>query len=397
MKSFTLYTPTRIFFGEDADSNIGPALSSYGFKKVMIHYGSNRVVNNDLMKKVTDQLDQAGIAYCELGGVEPNPKITLVRKGVEFAREQQVDFILGIGGGSVCDSSKAIALGLATGMDPWDVISNGVKPEKPFPVGVVLTMAAAGSEMSNSCVITNSELSLKRSTNQDANRMLVAFMNPRNTITVPPFQTAAGSVDMMMHTMERYLTDEPATPLTDGIAVSLLRTVREQTELVVKDPSNVEARGELMWASSLAHNCLTGCGRNMTFTVHKLEHDFSGFKDSITHGAGLAVLFPAWVLHEYKHGIDRFYTWARDVWDADPDGTAATDEQKEQAILAGVSNLKKTYSSWGMPSTLADLGISPSDYETVANLTTNNGTKTIPSFGRQIGKEEILEIYKLAE
>ncbi len=398
MQSFIYNTPTKIIFGIDAETHIAEELTRLKVKKVLLHYGSDRIKNNGLFSKVVDQLDKADIEYIELGGVQPNPKIELVREGVELCKQNDVDFILAIGGGSVVDSSKAMAIGLATGLDPWKVITDHIVPKDEFKIGVVLTIAAAGSEMSSSVVITDPERNLKRSTSLETIRPAIAFMNPQNTVSVSPFQTAAGSVDILMHTMERYLTDEAPTPLTDALAEGLVRCVIEQTNRVLANPEDIDARAEIMWASSLSHNGLTGCGRSMTFTAHKIEHDLSGFKDEITHGAGLAVVFPAWCEYERKRRIERFYTWAKNMWGVDKDGLCAGDEEKmDEAILEGIQTMKETFKSWNMPQNLDDLGIKPADYDTVIALTTENNTRQIPSFGRFIGADEIREIYSLME
>lgn len=391
MDSFVYNTPTKVYFGVGAVSNLAKEISSRGFRKVLLHFGGGSIRRNGVYEQVVEQLDDAGVSIVELPGVEPNPKIALARVGVDLCRREDVDFILGVGGGSVADSCKAIALGLGTGLDPWEAIVGNILPDKPFPTGIVLTVAAAGSEMSNSCVMTNEELHLKRSANHDANRLVVAFCDPAYTLTVPAYQTAAGSVDIMMHTMERYLTDEPPTPLTDAIAVALLRVVMDSQDTLVTDPGDLQARSDIMWASTLSHNDLTGCGRNKTFTAHKIEHDLSGYRDTIVHGAGLAVIFPAWCEFEYQRGTERFYTWARDVW-----GVERPDDH-DAAIRQAIDTMRAKFRSWGMPTTLTELGLGPDDYPKTVALTTANGTKTIPSFGRQIGVEEILQIYRLAQ
>ena len=391
MMNFIYDVPTKVYFGEDAETHIGEALASIGSKKVLVHYGSERVRKTGLLAKVTAELDAAGIAWVELGGVEPNPKVGLVRKGVELARQEGVDFLLAVGGGSVCDSVKGIAMGLTTGKDPWEVVIAGVAPKQRFPMGAVLTLSAAGSEMSDSCVLTNEEFALKRGINGSHNRMTFAFMNPANTVTVPAWQTAAGTVDIMIHTMERFLTDEEATPLTDNIAVGIMRRVIECGALLRDNPADLNARADIMWASSLAHNDLTGCGRHKTFTAHKSEHDFSGLHDNITHGAGLSVIFPAWVMHEYKMGPERFAEWAVRIWDAE------RGEDLESTIKDGVHRMRAFYKSLGMPVTIEELGITPDEYEKLADLTTAGGTRTLPSFGHALTKEDIIDLYRLAE
>jgi len=359
------YVPTKVYFGTDAESHIGEALTAMGVKKVLLHYGGGSIKKTGLYDKVTGQLKVAGIEWVDFGGVEPNPKLSMVREG--------------------------IALGLALNVDPWEAVVKNLIPEKQFPMGLVLTISAAGSEMSNSCVITDAEHNLKRACNHDMNRPALAFMNPENTLTVPPYQTAAGVVDIMMHTMERYLTNEPDTPLTDGIAEAVLASAKDCGTRLMRDPGDLDARSDMMWASSLAHNDITGCGRNKTFPAHKIEHDLSGAHDNITHGAGLAVVFPAWCRFEYKRGIDRFYKWAVNVWQAEPG------EDKEKTILEGIGKMVSYFKSLGMPTTMGELGITPAEYEHIAGLTTNGDTTQLLSYGRTIGRKEIIEIYRLAE
>lgn len=392
MKSFVYYAPTKVFFGFDAEKHIAPALKSLGVKKVLLHYGGGSIKKIGLYDNVVYELEQAGISYIDFGGVEPNPKIDMVRKGVQICKENGVDFILGIGGGSVSDSAKAISFGAASELDPWHIIEMNTPPANPIPMGLVLTIAAAGSEMSNSCVITNSTLNLKRGCNSDQGRPVFAFMNPKTTVTVPMYHTAAGAVDIMMHTMERYLTADGDTPLTDGIAESVLLSVKRSMAVLLNDPENLEARSEIMWASSLAHNDITGCGRNKTFTCHKIEHDLSGLHDDITHGAGLAVVFPAWCKYVYHNDIDRFYKWSVRIWDAQPC------DDKEKSIIEGIKNMEHTFKLWGMPSSMSELGISECEYDTIANLTTSGGTSEVKSFGGQtLGKKELFDIYHLME
>ena len=394
MRNFKFYTPTKIYFGTDAESFIGEDLKGRGATKVLIHYGSERVRKNGLFDKVAAQLEAAGIDYVALGGVQPNPTIQLARRGIELCRKEGVDFLLAVGGGSVLDSTKAIRLGLSQDIDPWESITKGINPAHPFPMGCVLTMAAAGSEMSNSCVLTDAERHLKRGCNFDGNRPDVAFMNPENTLSTPAYQTAAGITDIMMHSMERYLTNEPATPLTDAVCLGILRTVKEEGAALMKDLNNVELRGEIMWAGTISHNNLTELGRaKRTFTAHRIEHDISGVHD-VTHGAGLAVVFPAWCLAEALYGPERFYSLMHELWDAPQ---ADTEEEMLESVKAGVANMRAYYKSLGMPTTMAELGVSPDEYEYISGLTTGGGEILAPSFRGKLTQQDIIEIYKLAE
>lgn len=392
MRNFEYYTPTKVFFGKGVEDKLGTTIKELGYKKVLLHYGSGSVKKSGLYDKIVKNLEEAGISYCELGGVEANPKLGLVRKGLEISKNENVDLILALGGGSVIDSAKAIALGLANDVDPWYMIENPSEFTSPknFPVGVVLTLAAAGSEMSDSCVITNEETNIKRSINVDANRPVFAFMNPELTFTVSKYQTGCGIVDIMMHTMERYFSPDKDADLTDRISEGLLVSVKNAGPIAIAEPDNYEARATLMWASSLSHNELTGCGRRKIMPAHKMSHDFSGFFN-ISHGAALSVLFPAWAKYEYKKDVSKFAQFATRVWGIEPDF-----DNLDKTALEGIETMKNYFSSLGMPVTMQEIGISPKDYEGLVNSTTNNGKEEIPSYD-SLSKSDILNIYKLAE
>lgn len=390
MNNFQLYTPTRVYFGNDAEQHIGPALQQQNCRKVLVHYGIGSVVKNGILDKVTSQLEAAKIDYVLFGGAEPNPKLGLVREGIELCRKENVDFILAVGGGSVIDSAKAMGLGLAGNRDPWDYFTGAAVPEKSFPIGAVVTIAAAGSETSNSCVITNEEEKLKRSVNSDLNRPVMAFMNPEFTFTVSPYQTSCGIVDIMMHTLERYFNSTPYTPLTDSFAESLLICVRDAGRIALENPEDYDARATLLWASSVSHSGITGCGKNTTFTCHKLEHDVSGVFDKVAHGAGLAVLFPAWAMYVYKKDLARFCRYAERVWDISPQIS------DEDTAKMGIKATKSFFKSIGMPTTMCELGITPEHYHAIANKSTYSDRRTIPSYV-SLHKKDILDIYKLAE
>lgn len=392
MENFVYYTPTKVLFGRGVEAQIGQELKKLGANRVLIHYGGGSIMRSGLYDKVTASLAEADIAYTALGGVEPNPKIDLVRTGIAQCKAEKVDFILAVGGGSVLDSSKAIAHGYAENRDPWEYVTSGQAPQKTTPLGAVLTLAAAGSEMSDSCVISNPQMHLKRGISTPLNRPLIAFMNPENTFTVSKFQTGCGIVDTMMHTLERYCTPTQDAMLTDRIAEGLLISVKEAGKRAIENPEDYEARAALMWASSLAHNGLTGSGRKYAFTVHKLEHDFSGLYDHIAHGAGLAVLFPAWARTVYMQDVMRFAQLATRVWECPMDF-----EHPERTALAGITAMKTYFSKIGMPVTMQQLKITPADYDAIIALTTADGTKTPPSVYGEMTRERILEVYRAAE
>ena len=303
MQNFTFHTPTKVFFGKDTEKQVGEIIKSYGFSKVLFHYGSGSIKKSGLYDTVVNSLQENGIRFVELGGVEPNPKLSLARKAAELARTEQVDLILAVGGGSVLDSAKAAAAGAYYGCDPWEFSSKKRVPEKAIPVGTILTLAASGSEMSDSCVITNEDGWLKRGFNAPSNRPLFSIMNPELTYTVSKYQTGCGIVDIMMHTLERYFSLNGENPLSDALAEGLLKTVAEAGRRAIENPADYEARATLMWAGSLSHNGLTGCGKTFMMRCHQLEHELSGAYDRVAHGAGLAVLFPAWAKYIYTYNV----------------------------------------------------------------------------------------------
>ncbi|NLP16294.1 MAG: iron-containing alcohol dehydrogenase [Clostridiales bacterium] len=391
MYDFEYYAPTKVFFGRDSDEKIGTVLRDYGASRILLHYGRGSAEKSGLLDKVRKSLSEAGLEYIEFGNVEANPKIDLIRRGIELSKKENIDFILAVGGGSVIDSAKSISLGLAHDMDPWEMITSQIMPTKNFPIGVVLTHAAAGSEMSNSHVVTNPEYNLKRSLNHDLLRPIFAFMNPENTYSVSKYQTGCGIVDILMHTCERYFTIDEDNDLTDRISEGLMVAVKNAGIEAIKDPYNYEARATLMWASSLSHNGLTGCGKKILFPVHKMEHDFSGLFDHVAHAAGLSVLFPAWAKYVYKHDIRKFSQFATRVW-----GVEMNYDNPERTALRGIEVMTEYFRQIGMPTTMKELGINPEDYESIVNLTTDNGKKTIASYV-ELTKEDILNIYRLAE
>lgn len=392
MQNFEYYTPTKVFFGRGVEEKLGQTIRDLGFRKILLHYGSGSIKKTGLYDKITKNLTELGISYCELGGVEPNPKLSLVREGVELGKRENVDMILAVGGGSVIDSAKAIGLSLANDLDPWYMVENYRKLDKieKFPVGVVLTLAAAGSEMSNSLVITHDEAKLKRSINTDANRPIFAFMNPELTYSVSKYQTACGIVDIMMHTMERYYSPEKGADLTDRISESLLVSVKDAGLVVINEPDNYEARATLMWASSLSHNGITECGRSRLMPAHRISHDISGIFE-VAHGAALSVVFPAWAKYEYKKDIEKFAQMATRVW-----GIELDEDNPEKTALLGIETMKEYFRTIGMPVSMKEIGIEEKDYELLVNATTNNGKAGVESYD-VLSKEDILNIYKLAQ
>ena len=387
MENFEFYSPTRIIFGRGTEEKVGELTKEYG-TKVLLHYGGGSIKKYGLYDKVVKSLQDAGVDFIELGGVQPNPRLGLVKEGIKICRENDIDFILAVGGGSVIDSAKAISLGVPYEGDVWDFFMGKALPDKNLPVGVVLTIPAAGSESSNSVVITKEEGLLKRSCNNDINRPVFAIMNPELTFTLPPYQTASGVVDMMAHIMERYFTHQTDVDLTDGLCESMLKTIMKNALIVMEEPDNYDARAELMWAGTLAHNGLVGTGRIGDWASHAIEHELSAMYD-VAHGAGLAVVFPAWMKYVYKHNVNRFAQFAVNVFNVDYDFA-----NPERTALEGIRRLVDFFRKIGMPTNLEELGIPDDRLEEMASKCKrpNNGRL---GYFVPLTEEDILEILKL--
>jgi alcohol dehydrogenase YqhD (iron-dependent ADH family) len=332
-----------------------------------------------------DSLNSNDIIVVEKGGVEPNPKLSFIRDAIAIAKAEKVEFILAVGGGSVIDSCKYTALGAVTDKDVWDIATGKEKPVSALPVGCILTHSAAGSEMSSSAVITNMDNNMKKGLSSELNRCKFAIMNPELTFTVSKYQTACGIVDIMAHTMERYFTTAEPTDLTDRISESILKSVINAGKILMENPKDYNARANMMWASSLSHNNLTGCGRENFLAVHQLEHAVSGIFDEVAHGAGLAVLYPAWAKFVLNANPKRFATFARGVFDIKED-----DDLKAGAM--GIEKLSEFFLSLGMPSRLSDFNIKESDIDALALNCSFNKTRIVKSY-IPLGFDEVKEIF----
>lgn len=391
MNNFLYNTPTKVFFGSGEENKIGEIIASYGFKKILFHYGSGSIKKSGLYDLVVSKLRENNIEFVELGGVSPNPKLSLVYEGIKMVRENGCEMILAVGGGSVIDSAKAIGDGAVYDGDVWDFYKKIKAPKSHVPVGVILTLSAAGSEMSDSSVITNEKTKEKRGVSSPEHRCLFAVMNPELTYSVSKFQTGCGVVDIMMHTMERYYSVNDNTILTDNLGLGLCKAVVEAGRVAINNPNDYNARAELMWASSLSHNSLTGCGKEYYMPVHQIEHEVSGMFDNIAHGAGLSVLFPAWAKVVYKSDIPRFKKFAEFVFDVDP--TGKTDDE---VAYEGIIKLEEFYKSIDMPTRLSELNIYEDSFEALARNYTFQGTREIPD-RVLIGYDKALEILKMAK
>ena len=350
MKDFKYYAPTEVVFGEQSEEQLAALVKKYGGTKVLVHYGGRSAEKSGLLDKICHLLSQGGIPYVKLGGVVPNPRLSLAKKGIEICRKEGVNFILAVGGGSVIDSSKCIAYGVCMAGDVWDLYFGKVEaPETMLPVASVLTIPAAGSEMSEASVITNEDGDVKQGYSNDMSRPKFAIMNPRRTFTLPPYQTAAGVTDMMMHTMERYFSKDDDMDFTTDLAEAALRNIRNAVFEVLKDPENYRYRAQIMWGGSLMHNGLTGCGISDDWATHQIEHELSGMFD-VTHGAGLAAIWPSWARYVMHENLSRFVRFAVNVMDVpndftDPEGTA----------LRGIEAMERFYNAIGMPKNIKEL------------------------------------------
>ncbi len=394
MANATFYTPTEVIFGKGTENETGKMVKKYGGKKVLLHYGGGSVIRSGLLERVKTSLAAEGIDAVELGGVVPNPHLAKVYEGIELSKKEGVDFILAVGGGSVIDSAKAIAYGLGEPEeDVWDLYEHTRQAKASFPIGAVLTIAAAGSEMSDSSVITNTENGEKRGYNSNLCRAKFAIMNPELTVTLPDYQTEAGCTDIMMHTMERYFTQGECMEITDEIAEGLLRTVMKNALILHKDPANYNARAEVMWASSLSHNGLTGIGhQGSDFASHRLEHEMGGMFD-VTHGAGLAAIWGSWARYVYKENLPRFVRFADKVMGV----TRKDGMSDEEFVLDGIAAMEDFYRSIGMPTNMKELGIAPTE-EQILEMADGCARATGGKVGtaKVLYQEDMAAIYRMA-
>lgn len=360
MQSFEFYSPTRFVFGKGTETQVGSLIRDLSGTRVLLVYGGGSVKRSGLYDRVVASLDASGLLHCEISGVRPNPRSGLVYEGIELGRREGVDFVLPVGGGSAIDTAKAIALGIPYDGDFWDFYCGKTAPKTVLKHGVVLTIPAAGSEGSNSSVITQEDGMLKRGLSTDLNRPLFAVMNPELTYTLPPYQTACGIVDMLAHIMERYFTNTEHVDLTDRMAEALMQTIVRTAPEVMQNPDSYEARANIMWAGMLAHNNSVGVGREQDWASHQIEHELSALYDC-AHGAGLAVTFPAWMRYVYQHDVMRFAQFAVRVWGCDMDY-----RNPEDTALEGIRRMEAFFSSIGMPVTFAQLGAKEEDIPALA-------------------------------
>ena len=392
MKDFKYYAPTEVVFGEQSEEQVARLIKKYGGTKVLVHYGGKSAERSGLLGKICGLLTEGGIPFVSLGGVVPNPRLSLAKQGIELCRKEGVDFILAIGGGSVIDSAKCIAYGVCMEGDVWDLYLGNATPTTMLPVGCVVTIPAAGSEMSEASVITNEDGDVKLGYSNNLSRPKFAIMNPKRTFTLPPYQTAAGVTDMMMHTMERYFTKDDDMDFTTDIAEAMLRSIKTAVFAVLRNPEDYRYRAQIMWGGSLMHNGLTGCGVTDDWATHQLEHELSGMFD-VTHGAGLAAIWPSWARYVMNENLPRFVRFAVNVMDVpndftDPEGTA----------LRGIEAMERFYHAIGMPTTIRELigrDVTDDEIREMARKCSRDYTATCGAL-RVLHADDMEAIYRMA-
>ena len=388
MENFTFYSPTYFVFGKGTESKAGECVKQFGGSKVLLHYGGGSVVRSGLLDRVKKSLEMQNISYVELGGAKPNPRSGLVYEGIELCRREKVDFILPVGGGSAIDSAKAIAIGVPYSGDFWDFFE-GKTIEKALPVGTILTIAAAGSEGSCNTVITKEEGMLKRGTGSDLLRPLFSILNPELTYTLPAYQKACGAVDIMAHVFERYFTNTTGVEVTDRLCEAILLTMIKEVPKAIANPTDYDSHANVLWAGMVAHNNICGVGREQDWASHGIEHELSALYD-VAHGAGLAVVFPAWMKYVMKQDMNRFAQIAMRVW-----GCQLDEANPEKTAREGISRFEEFLKSIGMPRTFAEIGAKAEDIPFLVKNIGLKGTKTIGAFVK-LREEDVAEIYRLA-
>ena len=402
MRDFVYYSPTRFVFGRKMVDTTGAEMAAMGFNRVLLVYGKGSVVRSGVLDRVKASLEAAGVSYVEAGGVRPNPEVNWVRDAIAKARENEVDGVLAVGGGSTIDAAKATAFGVPYDGDVWDFFAKGQKIEKCLPIAVVLTIPAAGSEASASCVISCDAENRKVGTSGDIFRPKLAIMDPELTFTLPPYQTAAGVTDMIAHICERYFSGVEAVPVTDNIATGLVNALIDEAPRALEDPEDYDARATIMWAGMLAHNDIAGCGRSLKPTAraggwesHALEHELSAHHPEITHGAGLAVVMPAWMRYVWRSDPQRFLDFAAAVFGIEPvdDEFSPRDEAVEDAVEVAIDELQAFFRSLGMPVTLADFGLTADDIDPLLETLRVNKGECFGAF-QKLTLEDCRKIYE---
>lgn len=389
MENFEFQNPTRILFGRGMEAQVGAQVAAYS-QKILLHFGGGSIKASGLYDRVTASLQQAGVEWVELGGVQPNPRLSLVHEGVQLCKEHQLGFVLAVGGGSVIDSAKAIAMGAVIEGDVWDIFLGKSEPVTALPVGTILTIPAAGSEASTASVITNENGWLKRGFNSELIYPRFSILNPELAFSLPKFQVACGTADIMAHLMERYFTNVSHVAFTDRLLEATMKTLIAQAPLVLENPQNYDAWSELMWAGTIAHNNLLNTGRIGDWASHDIEHEISGIYD-VAHGAGLAVVFPAWMKFVLHQDLNRFVQWSVRVWNVEMDVF-----NPEAVARQGIARLEAFFHALGLGTKLADLGIQDDRIAEMAEKCTNGDTRTVGNFVK-LDRDAVEKILRLAQ
>ncbi len=389
MENFVFQNPTKILFGRGMEEHVGAETAVYS-KKVLLHYGGGSIKSSGLYDRITTSLKKAGVEWVELAGVKPNPRLSMVYEGIKLVKENNLGLILAVGGGSVIDSAKAIAMGAVIDGDVWDFYLGKGEPKAALPIGTVLTIPAAGSEASTGTVITNEDGWFKRAVNSELIYPRFSILNPELAFSLPKFQVACGVTDIMAHLMERYFTNVTHVAFMDRMLEAAMKTLICQAPIVLEEPHNYDAWAELMWTGTIAHNNLLNTGRVGDWASHDIEHEISGIYD-IAHGAGLAIVFPAWMKHVYKHDINRFAQWAIRVWNVDMDVF-----DPERVARTGIDRMEAFFRSMGLVTRLADAGIGGDRIDEMASKATDGNTRRFGSFV-PLDKDAVKKILTLAE
>lgn len=388
MDNFEFCNPTKIVFGKGTEAQVGKEAAAYS-KKILLHFGGGSIKSSGLYDRITASLKAAGVEWVELGGVKPNPRLSLVHEGVKLCKEQKLGLILAVGGGSVIDSAKAIAMGAVIDHDVWDFYMGKGAPVAALPVGTVLTLPAAGSEASTGTVITKEEGWLKRAVNSELIYPRFSILNPELAMTLPRFQLACGAMDISAHLMERYFTNVQNVAFTDRLIEATLKTIIRQAPRILKNPKDYDAWSEFMWAGTIAHNNLLNTGRVGDWASHDIEHEISGIYD-VAHGAGLAVVFPAWMKHVLHHDLNRFVQWAVRVWNVEMDVF-----NPEAVALEGIARMEAFFTALGVGTRMKDLGITDDRIDEMADKCTDGDTRTVGNFVK-LDRAAVAKILRLA-
>lgn len=386
MENFIFQNETKIIFGKDTELEVGVEVSGYG-KKILFHYGGGSIKRTGLYDKVVQALKDNAVSFIELSGVKPNPRISLVKEGIELCKRENIDFILAVGGGSVIDSAKAIAAGVKYSGDVWDFFEGKAEVKEAIPIGTILTIPATGSETGDTTVITNEDGWYKRALSHPTLRPKFAILNPELTFTLPDYQTAAGGVDIISHVFERYFTNTPNVDLTDRLCEATLKCMIKNLPIALEKPDNYAARAEIMWAGTIAHNGLLGTGRAEDWASHMIGHEISAIYD-LTHGATLSIVFPAWMEYVYLENIDRFVQYSTRVWNVEMDY-----DNPERTALEGIRKTKEFFKKIGMPTSLSEANIPGDKIEEMAEKCVLSGP--VGNI-KKLYKDDVIKILEMA-